>query len=954
MNPILSLAGYGQSVWLDYIRRHLITSGELQRLVAEDGLAGVTSNPAIFERAIAGSSDYAEALARHVRAGVSTAKGLYEALAIEDIQMAADVLHQVFLRTSGRDGFVSLEVSPELSRATPGTLDEARRLWHAVGRENVMIKVPATPEGIVAIQPLIAEAINVNVTLLFSVAAYERVAEAYLAGLEARLAAGLEIGRVASVASFFVSRIDTAVDAILTAKGANSTGTLDQIRLAGLLGKTAVANARQARRSYLRRLDMPRWRALAERGAMPQRLLWASTGTKNPAYPDTKYVEELIGRDTVNTIPPATYDAFRAHGRPRASLDEAPEQADQVIDQLEAAGISLQAVGEQLLASGLGQFSDAFRTLLAAVGDRCATLNVPARPTVTLAVGTVEQAAIDAETARWTKAGSSSRLWAGDASLWTGHDEASWLGWLTIVDQQHAQIDHLEAIADDVRSAGFSHALLLGMGGSSLAPEVFRRTFGRRVGFPDLHILDSTDPAQIAHVESQIDLANTVVIVSSKSGSTLEPNILLDYFYDRVSRVAGAAEAPRRFIAVTDPGSLLARAATERGFRHIACGVPSIGGRYSALSDFGLVPAAVMGIDLRRLLERAARMVVTCAACVPPGDNPGVRLGIALGALARGGRDKLTLVVSPAIGDLGAWLEQLIAESTGKAGRGIVPIDLEPLGAPHLYRGDRTFVYIRLEEAPDAAQDVAVVALEQAGHAVLRVRVDDAYDLGQEFFRWEIATAVAGAILGINPFDQPDVEASKVATRRLTDEYDASGSLPADPPFCVEDRFALHADAGNAAALMAAAGGRAPAVEYLRAHLGRVRAGDYVALLAYVPMSDAHRRALQNIRRLVRDRLGAATCVGFGPRFLHSTGQVYKGGPNTGVFIQVTCDDAADLPVPGRRYTFGIVKAAQARGDLQVLAERGRRALRVHLGPDVAAGLASLGRLIEQALGEPA
>jgi len=557
---------------------------------------------------------------------------------------------------------------------------------------------------------------------------------------------------------------------------------------------------------------------------------------------------------------------------------------------------------------------------------------------------------IDEALAAWQTVDNTTRLWARDASLWTGADEAQWLGWLSSVGDQIAHLESLTSLADDVKRAGFSDVLLVGMGGSSLCPEVLRQTFGRISGAPDFHVIDSTDPGQVAALAAGVDLANTLIIVSSKSGSTLEPNILLEYFYDGVRRLVGEREVGRRFIAITDPGSSLERIATSRGFRHIFYGAPTIGGRYSALSAFGMVPAAVMGIDVARLLDRAAQMAHACEPGVPAAANPGVLLGVTLGVLARQGRDKLTIVASPGIYDLGAWLEQLVAESTGKNGRGIVPVDLEAPGVPGQYRDDRVFVYLRLATAPDISQDVAMAGIEQAGAAVLRISVPDEYALGQEFFRWEIATAVAGALLGINPFDQPDVEASKIATRRLTEAYEASGSLPVEAPILADGGLTLFADPRNAAELAVLAGPDRSVAAYLRAHFGRAAAGDYAALVAYLPMNAANQTLLQSIRHVVRDRRRVATCLGFGPRFLHSTGQIYKGGPNSGVFLQVTCDDAHDLPVPGRTFTFGVVKAAQARGDFQVLADRGRRALRVHLGADVASGLRVLRDAVDAAV----
>ncbi len=550
----------------------------------------------------------------------------------------------------------------------------------------------------------------------------------------------------------------------------------------------------------------------------------------------------------------------------------------------------------------------------------------------------------------WRINGKVGRLWARDASLWTGTDEGKWLGWLSITEDQLARIDHLTAVAEEVKGAGFQHALLLGMGGSSLCPEVLKMTFGKIHGYPELHILDSTDPAQIRAVERKVDLASTVFIVSSKSGTTLESNIFTQYFFQRAKEVTGAEKVGDRFIAITDPGSKLQQVAERDGFRHIFFGIPSIGGRYSALSDFGMVPAAVMGLDVRRFLDRADEMVHRCAAGVPPEDNPGVVLGAILGVLARNGRDKVTLIPSPGIWDLGAWLEQMLAESTGKEGTGLIPVDREQAGPPEVYGADRVFVYVRLESAPDSQQDAAVAALEKAGHPVVRIAVADPYDLGREFFRWEMATAVAGSILGINPFNQPDVETSKVATRKLTAEYEQTGSLPPEAPVLTEAGITLFADEKNAAALATATGRDRSLVGTLRAHLHRLTAADYFALLAYVEMNAAHEERLQAVRHLVRDTRGVATSLGFGPRLLHSTGQAYKGGPNTGVFVQITCDDAADLPVPGQQYTFGVVKAAQARGDFQVLAERNRRVLRVHLGADVLAGVRTLDTATRQAL----
>jgi transaldolase / glucose-6-phosphate isomerase len=554
------------------------------------------------------------------------------------------------------------------------------------------------------------------------------------------------------------------------------------------------------------------------------------------------------------------------------------------------------------------------------------------------------EALVKASLDDWKKNDKVRRLWQRDASVWTASDEAQWLGWLDITEKQLAQLDVFKKIAADVKKAKFKHALLLGMGGSSLCPEVLRMTFGKIKGFPELHVLDSTDPAQIKAVEAQVDLKSTICIVSSKSGSTLEPNIYKQYFFEQIKKKVGAAEVGKRFIAITDPGSKMQQVAEADKFRHIFFGVPSIGGRYSALSNFGMIPGAIMGLDIPKFLKNAQEMVKACGATVAADKNPGVLLGTILGTAAREGLDKVTIISSPGISDLGAWLEQLIAESTGKQGKGIIPVDREKVGKPEAYGNDRVFAYLRLETKPDKKQDAAVAALEKDGLPVVRISVKNTSNLGQEFFRWEIATAVAGAIIGINAFNQPDVEASKIETKKLTSEYESTGKLPAESPFFEAEGLKFYADAKNTAALQ----GAETLLDVMKLHLDRINAGDYFGVLGYITMNEANESALQGIRHTVRDAKKVATVLGFGPRFLHSTGQAYKGGPDTGVFLQITCDDKVDFPVPGQKYTFGVVKAAQARGDFAVLAERGRRALRVHIGKNVKADLAKLAKAVQK------
>ena len=944
-NPLKSLEALGQSPWLDFIERKFLSDGDLQPLIDRDGLKGMTSNPSIFEKAMGHGANYDAGFKALAAKGDVDAQSIYESLAIEDIQHAADLLRPVYDVTKRQDGYVSLEVSPYLALRTDETVAEARRLWKAVGRDNLMVKVPGTVQGTPAIRTLIGEGMNINVTLLFAQQAYKDVAEAFVAGLEDFKSRGGDISRVASVASFFVSRIDAQIDKQIDARAA--AGGQDAPDLKRLRGKVAIANAKLAYQHYLSLVGSDRWKALAAKGAMPQRLLWASTGVKDKAYPDTLYCDELIGRDTVNTMPPATMDAFRDHGRAAETLSAGVDDAKEILATAKRLGLDLDRVTHELVEDGVKQFAKAADDLLGAVAaKRNAMLGdklVAVSSTLPDEMGKAVEQSLDA----WREAGKLRQLWARDAALWTGKDEGKWLAWLDIVADRTKNIATLQAFQDEVKECGFSHVLLLGMGGSSLGPEVLAETFGRRGGFPELLVLDSTDPQQIAAFEKQVNLPTTLVIVSSKSGGTLEPNILKAYFYDRMEQAVGPDRVAAHFIAITDPKSHMQTVAESDGFRHVFYGDPAIGGRYSVLSNFGMVPAAAMGVDLGQFLHSAALMVRACAAGSPPLQNPGVQLGTVLGIGATTGRDKVTIVSSPGIYDVGAWLEQLLAESTGKQGHGIVPVDNEPLADASHYGSDRVFAYLRLRDAPDPAQDKAIDALAKAGQPVVRVELADKLQLGQAFFLWEFATAVAGSIIGIDAFDQPDVEASKVETKKLTSAYNESGKLPDETPFLIDGAIQLFSDEKNAAEL-GRAGNTLAAV--MKAHLARLRPGDYAALVAYIQRTPEHIALLQALRTKLRDAKKVATVAEFGPRFLHSTGQAYKGGPNSGVFTQITAADAHDLSVPGERFTFSVVKAAQARGDFDVLAERGRRALRVHITGDLESGLRTLGSAIGEAI----
>jgi len=948
-NRLRLLGEAGQSVWLDFLKRSFVQN-DLARMIETDGVKGVTSNPSIFEQAIAESDEYSAAIKEFTAHGAPSLTQTYEHLAITDIKAAADVLRQVYDATAGRDGYVSLECSPYLANDTQATIAEAVHLWQSVDRPNLMVKIPATDAGLPAIRATIGKGINVNVTLLFSVEMYRKVVGAYLGGLEDFHAAGGDISRVASVASVFVSRIDAAIDKAIDALEIPAKGD-------GLRGKVAIANAKLAYVAYGGLFSDQRWDVLAKAGAHTQRLLWASTSTKSKSLKDTLYVEALVGRDTVDTIPPKTLDAFRDHGVVQAdAIENGLDDARQTLGALADIGIDLDVVCHGLVVDGVKLFSDAFDKLLAATARQTREAAFDAVGATTVAAGSDKaRAAIAEEMEAWRSGGRIRRLWAMDATLWTGTDEAKWGGWLRVVDDQ---IDDLStaSLAGHIREKGFTDLVLLGMGGSSLGPQVLAEVLGSQPGWPRFHMLDSTDPQQIADLEAAITLDTTVFVTSSKSGSTLEPNIFTDYFWDRVSSCVGKDAVAQHFIAVTDPGSALEKRANAEDWSAIFPGIPSIGGRYSVLSNFGRVPAAAIGIDVAELERRTLLMERACGPDVPPDQNPGVQLGVALGVAARSlGRDKVTIVTSPKITALGAWLEQLLAESTGKQGRGLIPMADEPLPDetgfdPSVYGSDRIFTYVELASDFDPAQRAAMAALASAGHPVVTLTINDPADIGQEFFRWEIAVAVAGSIIGIDPFDQPDVEASKIKTRALTDGYEngdnEQGRAPTeDQPIYTGEGMKLYADPGNAHAI----GQQVSITGYLKRHFGRIEAGDYVALLAYIDRTPAATAQLTMTRALIRDHTRAATCIGFGPRFLHSTGQAYKGGPNTGVFVQITCDSAHDIAVPGHGYSFAQVKAAQAKGDLAVLVERGRRVIRIHLD-DAATGLPRLAKAIQDAL----
>lgn len=913
MQPFERLHELGQSVWLDYIRRDLLVNGDLARLVA-DGVRGVTSNPSIFEKAIAGSSDYDADLTSLLDADRHAEPvALFERLAVDDIGQAADVLRPLYDESDAADGYISLEVSPSLANDTEGTVIDALRLWNEVSRPNLMIKVPATAKGVVAIETLTGEGINVNATLIFSLAHYEAVATAYLRGLSR----AADPSRIASVASFFVSRLDTAIDRALEANGSPEA--------LALRGSIAVANAKLAYRRYQELFRGATFAELTNRGARPQRVLWASTGTKNPAYSDVRYVEELIGPNTVNTVPPATLEAFRDHGEVRGAtiLDDVGDAAT-AIDQLTELGIDLDAITDDLQMQGLAAFSQSFHQLLHSLDEKARKLREGYPDTQVLALGENTEA-VWQQLQQWADIRFARRLWSKDHTLWTEDPQpeiTDRLGWLTLPERMHEVLEDLTEFAEKVRAEAIRHVVLLGMGGSSLAPEMYYRTFGSRRGFPDLIVLDSTHPGAVRVVDERIDPASTLFLVASKSGTTLEPLSFFRYFWQRVSQVSAAPGD--HFVAITDPGSPLVDLARERGFRRVFEAPPDVGGRYSALTHFGLVPAALIGVDVHRMLDRAWRIAEASAFCVPESRNPSLALGAAFGVLAQQGRDKATFLVSSSLAAFPGWVEQLIAESTGKDDTGILPVADETIGPPEAYGDDRFFVYLTYVGDDDDEQARAVDALEAAGHPVVRIRLAEKEDLGGEMFRAEFAVAAAGSVLGIHPFNQPDVQVAKELARRAMVGESVAGDVT---EVSTTDGKGL--------------------VDAVVQWLGSASDGDYVAIQAYVAPTNATTRILQQLRLGIRDRFELATTLGYGPRFLHSTGQFHKGGPNTGLFLQLIDEPAGDIDVPETDYSFGKLIAAQSLGDYQALLARDRRVLRVNLGTDVAAGLAALGDALD-------
>jgi transaldolase/glucose-6-phosphate isomerase len=915
MTILNNIADQGQSIWLDYIRRAFLDSGEMKELV-EKGLRGVTSNPSIFQKAITSSTDYDAAIERLVDEG-AVVSDIYDHVAIQDIRRCADILRPVYDRTGGADGFVSLEVNPKLAYDTEGTIMEARRLFSLVDRPNLMVKVPATPQGIPAIETLISEGININVTLMFSMEHYEATADAYIRGLEKLAVANIDPGRVSSVASFFISRVDGVVDEKLAALG-NSE----------LQGKIAIANAKVVYARFQEIFSGPRWDRLAANGARVQRPLWGSTSTKNPSYPDTLYVDELIGPHTVNTLPPATLDAVLDHGNSARTVDQNIDEARAQLAQLAVLGIDLDEITAQLQVKGVASFAADFDVLMQSIADKAAKFaggrHNSLSDHISYHLGEA-QGMVDAALAEMEQQQIVTRIWAHSYTVWSDSpaEISDRLGWLRIAETMRKDKGCIEALAQDLHKEGYTHAVVLGMGGSSLAPEVFGKLFhGSSI---KLSVLDSTHPDAVTALVHEIDPARTLFMVSTKSGTTTETLSFFKYFYNLLLDQVGEEKVGDHFIAITDPGSKLVKLANQYNFRAAYLNDPNIGGRYSALSYFGLIPACLVGADLTRLLRRGLEAMNNCGPHLPAAQNPGAVLGAIMGELAKAGRDKLTVIATPQAAPFADWLEQLVAESTGKVGKGIVPVVGEAVGSPDVYAADRLFVYLRLSD--DDSHRAAVDALIAAGHPVIETQLRDVYDLGAHFFLWEFATAVAGARLGIHPFDQPDVESAKVQARKMMSQYMDTGKLPEIEIALQEGELSV---AGDVRAQSIAAA--------FNEFIAGGEAGDYISLQAYIQPSAAAEDALRAMQSALRDRTRLATTLGFGPRFLHSTGQLHKGDRGSGLFVQFVDKPATEALIPdeaGKEHAsvpFSVLIDSQSLGDRQALLDAGRRVLRIHLG----------------------
>jgi transaldolase/glucose-6-phosphate isomerase len=941
MSTLVDLLNYGQSYWLDNLARKKITSGELKKRVSEQGLRGITSNPSIFHKSITGSTDYDDQIKELVTKGL-TPQQVYDALTIKDVQDACDILKPMYDRSGGTDGFVSLEVSPYLARDTNGSVNEARRLYKLVDRLNCLIKIPGTKEGIPAIEQLLYEGININVTLLFSIQRYVEVANAYIRAIKQRVTEGKSVDNTVSVASFFLSRIDVLTDQLLSQDiipGEERKPIMPQL----LLGKAGITSAQIAYQRFKELFGSAEWKNLESKGAHVQRPLWASTSNKDPLYGDVRYVDALIGNDTVNTLPDETIDAFADHGKlVKDAIENDVDGATKIFSDIKSIGIDIDAVTWQLEHDGIRKFIEPYDQLMIALAEKRIKILDNNFSACQISYGLFKKE-IEAAYTSMDEKQAGLRLYHKDPYLWkTDLEQAKMIsenmGWITLPDDFTEITEKLASFSLQVKEEGYKYAVLLGMGGSSLCSEVARETFGKKEGFLKLLVLDNTDPAAILDIEKQIDLEKTLFIVATKSGGTMETLSFFRYFYNLLEK-KGKTNTGNNFVAITDAGSPLVEIANDYKFREVFLNPPGIGGRYSVLSDFGLLPMALMGIGIGAIMNSAKQMKVSCDATVPSAYNPGLSLGLVLGICQRHGRDKVTFILSESISSFGYWVEQLLAESTGKEGKGLIPVNGEAIGNPADYGKDRVFVHMYLAADDNADDERKLKALEVAGHPVIRISVPYKIALGGEYYRWEIAAAIAGMVLGINPFNQPNVEESKKNTNNILADWKKDRNFKKAEPIFNNEDISIY---GSGAIKELENKKHGQPDEFIDAFTALAQPGDYIAFLPYFMLTNERAKIMQAWRMQVRGKLKTATTLLNGPRYLHSTGQLHKGGPDSGLYILLVHNEDSDLPIPGEQFGFGTLHEAQSLGDFRSLNDKGRRAIRINLGNDIDKGLEKL------------
>jgi transaldolase/glucose-6-phosphate isomerase len=951
MNTLIKLLDYGQSYWLDNLSREKISSGELQKRVSEQGLRGITSNPSIFNEAITHGTAYDVFIKQLVKQGKGP-KEIYDALTVKDVQDACDILDPVFQQSNGTDGFVSLEVGPEMARDSEGSMQEARRLHSAVGRANCLIKIPGTREGLPAIEQMLYEGININITLLFSIERYEEVARAYLKALQRRLEEGKPIDKVISVASFFLSRIDTLTDLVLSQYVLAPSQNKENSHPEKLLGKTGTASAVLAYQRYKEIFSSEEWKKLESRGAHVQRVLWASTSNKDILFDALRYVEPLIGNDTINTLPDKTITAFEEHGQlKRNRIEEGVTEAKEVFEDLRKLHIDLGMLTRQLENEGVQKFTEAFQKLMINIAAKRLKILEASGSSLNIS-STVMEKDLKTLCASLDEKQAGRRLFAKDPGLWKTDPEQvqtirDGLGWLMLPHDMLEGVDKFIAFANQIKEEGYTSTVLLGMGGSSLCSEVARETFGSSKGYPQLYVLDNTEPASIIELEKNIDIEKTLFIVASKSGSTLETNCFFRYFYEKLEKKVDG-KAGKNFVAITDAGTSLVTLAEEYKFRKTFINAAGVGGRYSVLSDFGILPMALVGIDVKALLQSANQMMLSCSSDVPVEANPGLRLGALLGLAQRKGRDKITFVLSSSLSSFGYWVEQLLAESTGKEGKGLIPINGEELSSTEAYADDRVFVHIFLVSDKNDIDEKKLQLLEKDGHPIVRIGLTDKIALGGAYYHWEIATAIAGMVIGINPFDQPNVAEGKKNTNNILDEWSKDGSFKKLIPKLDQEGIKLFV--GKTMPQPEAT--QRSIRDLFNSFLGMARLHDYISILPYFQLTPSRNVVMQAWRERMKSTLKEATTLLNGPRYLHSTGQLHKGGPGSGLYIMLVGDEGEDLSIPGQKYGFATLHRAQALGDFRSLDEKERRVIMIHLGENIDNGLAKLMECLQEIKGQ--